>query len=449
LESPISVSAPLTVDPALLSVTASNQMRIYNTANPTLTYAITGFVLSDTESNSITGTPDLSTPAVLASPVGAYPINVAIGSLNASNYTFALNNGELTVTPGTPVITWAPLGPIVYGTPYGTNQLNAIADVPGTTNYFPGLGTITNAGSNTLTAVFTPTDTNYASITTSVPFLILKAPLTVTADNQSAPVGGPFPPLTVSYSGFFSNETAAVLDTPPTATTTATTNSPTGLYPITPGGGADDNYTFTYVDGTLTLGTVAPTLTVLRQINGFTTFNPQTSLFEQIVLVDNTTTATFTALRLVVSGLPATVQLYNAHGTNGAGNPYVDLVGPLTPGGSVAVLLEYWSEGRQPFTPPTVTLQVLSFLPPNPPLPGTVTAIGNSYMSAYGRFYLEWNSEVGKTYYVQYADSPSGPWKTVLSPVAGTGFRVVWIDDGPPKTESPGGGGRYYRLIVQ
>jgi len=44
-----------------------------------------------------------------------------------------------------------------------------------------------------------------------------------------------------------------VLTTQPTVTTTATISSPMGNYPITASGAAANNYSFTYVQGTLTI----------------------------------------------------------------------------------------------------------------------------------------------------------------------------------------------------
>jgi hypothetical protein len=45
----------------------------------------------------VTGAPVLSTAATIASPAGAYTIYVAIGTLDADNYTFNLVNGTLTI----------------------------------------------------------------------------------------------------------------------------------------------------------------------------------------------------------------------------------------------------------------------------------------------------------------------------------------------------------------
>jgi hypothetical protein len=54
-------------------------------------------------------------------------------------------------------------------------------------------------------------------------------------------------------SGFVNGESTSVLTTNPTCTTTATTTSPVGSYPITCSGATTANYAFTYVAGTLTV----------------------------------------------------------------------------------------------------------------------------------------------------------------------------------------------------
>ena len=59
--------------------------------------------------------------------------------------------------------------------------------------------------------------------------------------------------LTASYSGFVNGDTAANLATPVSLTTTATTASPVGGYPITASGASGSNYTIAYVSGTLTI----------------------------------------------------------------------------------------------------------------------------------------------------------------------------------------------------
>ncbi len=59
-----------------------------------------------------------------------------------------------------PTITWPTPSAITYGTTLSAAQLNATASVPGSFTYLPVAGTLLDAGTHTLTASFTPTDTS-------------------------------------------------------------------------------------------------------------------------------------------------------------------------------------------------------------------------------------------------------------------------------------------------
>jgi uncharacterized protein (TIGR03437 family) len=89
------VANPLIVNPAPLTVTASGATRPYDTAN-SLSYAITGFVNSDTVA-VVGGSPSLSTAATLTSPPGTYAVTVSQGTLTTVNYAFTFVNGSLIV----------------------------------------------------------------------------------------------------------------------------------------------------------------------------------------------------------------------------------------------------------------------------------------------------------------------------------------------------------------
>ena len=65
--------------------------------------------------------------------------------------------------------------------------------------------------------------------------------------------GDPVPALTITYSGFAGSDTEGDLDTPPVVATTGLQGSDVGTYPITVTGGLDNNYSFAYVEGTLTV----------------------------------------------------------------------------------------------------------------------------------------------------------------------------------------------------
>jgi hypothetical protein len=84
-------------------------------------------------------------------------------------------------------------------------------------------------------------------------FTITPAQLWVTAPNLSIPYGTAIPQLTPSYSRLYGIDTPASLTDQPTCTTSATSSSPVGTYPITCSGGVDANYSFTYVPGSLTI----------------------------------------------------------------------------------------------------------------------------------------------------------------------------------------------------
>ena len=54
--------------------------------------------------------------------------------------------------------------------------MNATANVPGSFAYNPTNGTVLNAGTNTLSVIFTPTDTvDYSSVTDSVSLVVFAA----------------------------------------------------------------------------------------------------------------------------------------------------------------------------------------------------------------------------------------------------------------------------------
>ncbi|HEY9402004.1 MAG TPA: MBG domain-containing protein [Pyrinomonadaceae bacterium] len=91
------VDGKLATTKAVLTVTADNKSRIYNTANPPLTFTPSGFVNGDTAATAFNGAPTLATPAQAASGVGAYPITAAAGTLNSANYGFTFVPGTLTV----------------------------------------------------------------------------------------------------------------------------------------------------------------------------------------------------------------------------------------------------------------------------------------------------------------------------------------------------------------
>jgi hypothetical protein len=108
-----------------------------------------------------------------------------------------------------------------------------------------------NGGKYTVVASFTSDDPSYENTSVTVTMTIKKVPLTVTANGSVYLQGGTFPTFSVSYSGFVDSQNNSVLTGTLKFTTTATSASALGDYPITPSGLTSSNYTITYVDGTL------------------------------------------------------------------------------------------------------------------------------------------------------------------------------------------------------
>jgi hypothetical protein len=170
------VMVTLTVNPAVLTVTANNASRGYGAANPAFTDTIAGFVNGDTKS-VVTGAASLTTTATASSPLGTYPIVAALGKLSAANYTFKFVNGTLTVTQAVPVVTWATPAPITYGTALSATQLDAKSSVAGTFVYSPPAGAKPSVGTHKLWVTFTPTNTvDYKTSAVTVTLTVNPAP---------------------------------------------------------------------------------------------------------------------------------------------------------------------------------------------------------------------------------------------------------------------------------
>jgi hypothetical protein len=85
-----------------------------------------------------------------------------------ANYNSATLSQSGTASKGVPVITWTAPGAISYGAKLSATQLDATANLAGTFKYTPASGAILTAGSQTLSATFTPTNKNYTTATATV-----------------------------------------------------------------------------------------------------------------------------------------------------------------------------------------------------------------------------------------------------------------------------------------
>jgi hypothetical protein len=162
--------------------------------------ALSGVQLNATASTtgSFVYTPDVG--AVLNA--GSNTLSVVFTPTDTVNYTTATASVTLVVNKATPVITWPAPAPIAFGTPLGATQLNATTTVPGSFVYTPPAGTILPGGTQTLSVLFTPTDTaNYTTATATVTLTVTNGgpilSLTPTALTFSSTINVPTPAQSV------------------------------------------------------------------------------------------------------------------------------------------------------------------------------------------------------------------------------------------------------------
>jgi hypothetical protein len=96
---------------------------------------------------------------------------------------------------------------------------------------------------------------NYNVVYVNGTLTVNKAVLTVTPNNQTIVSGSVLPSLSATTTGFVNGDAQTIVTGQPALTTTATSSSPAGSYPITAALGilAAANYTFNFGTGTLTI----------------------------------------------------------------------------------------------------------------------------------------------------------------------------------------------------
>jgi hypothetical protein len=165
------------------TATKSVQLTV-SQATPVITWAapagITyGTALSVVQLNATSSVPGTLTytPAAGSIPsAGTDMLSVIFTPTDTADYTTATKTVQLVVSQAAPVITWTAPPGITYGTALSAAQLNATASVAGSFAYTPTLGSVPTAGTDTLSVIFTPTDTaNYSTANKTVPLTVSQA----------------------------------------------------------------------------------------------------------------------------------------------------------------------------------------------------------------------------------------------------------------------------------
>jgi hypothetical protein len=164
-------------DTTTYSVATSTVQLAVTQATPVITWAVPSAIQQGTALSSVqldatanvVGTFSYIPAAGTVLPAGSQQLTVTFTPSNTTGYASGTAHNSVTVTPAStaPSITWSTPAPIQYGTALSNVQLNATANVPGTFTYAPPAGTVPPAGSQKLTATFTPSDTTTYSVATS------------------------------------------------------------------------------------------------------------------------------------------------------------------------------------------------------------------------------------------------------------------------------------------
>lgn len=219
-------------------------------------------------------------PAEVAGTAGTYRLIVDVSEPSSNNYAAIVDEYSNTFTIGQRGLTdvqWSGL----MGSYTGSARAASVTGVTGLatengfsdtlqslglqftysgaafdgTAYGENSAAPVNAGSYTVTAVLNNANYCFAegSDTISATYTVSKVMLTVKADDAEVTYGGDEPAYTVTITGFVNGEDEGVLDELPAPTSAYTKQTGVGTVAITVSGGADNNYTFKYVNGTLTV----------------------------------------------------------------------------------------------------------------------------------------------------------------------------------------------------
>lgn len=246
----IIITGKLLITQKPIKIIADAKTKVYTELDPVLTYTLEGTL---EPGDNFTGNLSRQT----GEDAGSYPI--LNNTLSAgSNYEHSFTGANFTITRKPIRVSAAATK--VYGSadppytllpsevlPLGIRFTGSPARVAGE-----------NVGTYTILQNTLRLDNNYEIIFTPTFFTIVKAPLLITPDNKAKAAGTANPVFTVSYTGFVFNQTNAELITQPQITSTATTNSAEGDYPITASGATAQNYSISYAPGILKIGPVQP-----------------------------------------------------------------------------------------------------------------------------------------------------------------------------------------------
>jgi len=279
---PASLQAPITVLPAPLSITASNQSKTYgqNSSFAGTEFMVSGLINGDTVTYvTLSSVGAAGNASVAGSPYGIVP-SAAAGS-GVGNYAITYTPGALTVNPAALTVT-ASAETKSYGQTLTFGSGSALFTSSGLQNG-ETIGSVTLVVSNNGGAAIAPlsgspyiiapsaatggtfTPGNYALTYGNGALTVNPATLTITANNLTKTLGQALAFAGTEFwtSGLVNHDTvnSVTLVSAGEATTATAAGSPYAIVPSAAVGDGLGNYTITYVNGALTVLLWAPVMT--------------------------------------------------------------------------------------------------------------------------------------------------------------------------------------------
>ena len=173
----------------------------------------------------------------------------------------------------------------------------------------------------------------------------------------------------------------------------------------------------------------------------------QTALFKQTVTITNNNPLSIPAFRLLLSGLPDGVNVYNAQG-EADGRSFLLYNQSLAAGESVELVVEYFQADASGGFEAEFDIELLDAVEMAGSAGGAQLQRIDSLPN--GDMLLEFLSTPGDSYTIQYSHNGED-WFGVLPAVTAGANVTQWVDNGPPKTPSHPSTmkSRLYRVVHQ
>jgi len=248
------VGADLTIAAKTITVTAAAKGKTFGDADPALTYTFApALAAGDTFTGSLVRVPGEN--------VGTYAINRGTLSLS-NNYTLTYVGADLTIAAKTITVTAAAKGKTFGDADPALTYTFAPALATGDT-FSGSLVRVSgeNVGTYAISQGSLALSSNYTIAYISSNLTITKSILTITASNAVMCQSDGFPTFGITYTGFKTGDNENSLITKPMVSTNANRNV-AGNYLLVASGGASNNYSLVYVNGTLTINAI-PSISVV------------------------------------------------------------------------------------------------------------------------------------------------------------------------------------------